>query len=192
MKVFFQASHIERKKYEPFYKKIYEEIIALGYSHVSDEIVNVTTSEFYKNVQKGGKEASEKLYQENERKIQEADIVVFETSVPSAGIGFLIQRSLDHSKPTILLYHEGSPTYLFLGAKEDKLIVNPYNEKTLTTVLKDALNQAKEKRDKRFNFFISPRLLTYLDEQSRRLSITKSKFIRDLIIDYMQKQKDSR
>lgn len=189
MKVFFQASHIERAKYEPFYKKIYEEISKLGYTHVSDEIINVSTSEFYKSVQKGGKEAFEKLYLENERKIQDADIVVFETSVPSGGIGFLIQKSIDHSKPTILLYHEGSPTYLFLGAKEEKLIVSSYSNETLSSVLKDALDQAKEKRDKRFNFFISPRLLTYLDEQSHALGVTKSKFIRDLIIEYMQRQK---
>lgn len=112
---------------------------------------------------------------------------MFDATVPSGGIGFLIEKSLEYSKPTIVLYHETAPTYFFPGADHEKLIVKPYNEKNVKKVVNEALAAAREKRDKRFNFFISPRLLEYLESTSKEMGVTKSKFIRDLILEHMRK-----
>jgi hypothetical protein len=186
MKVFFQASYREREKYVSYYKLIYDEIKRLGYSHCSDEVINMTTEQFYENVQ-GGRDTQLAFYQKNIKKIQEADINIFETSNHSLGIGFLIQKSLDYAKPTIVLHLEDSPAYFLLGAQDEKLIVRAYNKKNLKKIVHDTLELARERRDKRFNFFLSPKLLDYLEEASKKDGVTKSKLIRDLIVEHMRK-----
>jgi predicted DNA binding CopG/RHH family protein len=52
------------------------------------------------------------------------------------------------------------------------------------------LDHAREKRDKRFNFFISPKLLEFLEKTSNGDGITKSKYIRNLIVEHMRQNKN--
>lgn len=71
--------------------------------------------------------------------------------------------------------------------EEEKLIIKQYNEKNIKKVIKEAIDIARERRDKRFNFFISPKLLEYLEKASFNDGVTKSKFIRNLITEHMRK-----
>ena len=121
--------------------------------------------------------------------IQSADICLFEATTPSLAVGFLIQRALEYSKPTIVLYYKENMIYFLSGIEDEKLIKQSYDEKNFKKVLRASFAKAREKRDKRFNFFLSPKLLNYIEEASKARSITKSKLLRDMIVNDMRENK---
>lgn len=187
MKVYFTASPRGHKKYKDTYKVIYDELKNLGYTHVSDEILDESSEEFYEKLQKEGKEGYTQLYKSKINAMQQADINVFECTTPGLGLGFTVLKSLDLNKPTVVLTSDDNPPYFLLGAEDEKLVVRTYKPENVKQVLKEIMEQADQKRDKRFNFFISPELLTYLEDASNKQNITKSTFIRNLIQDHRKK-----
>lgn len=189
MKVFFTASHRGKKNFGKQHQTIYKSLENLGFKHLSDSLISVNTEEYYDGLVKDG---SDGFVQENTRmlkNIKEADITVFETSFPSLGIGYMIQKSLEANKPVVALYLKGhKPTFL-TGIQDEKFQLIEYHEDDLQTLLTEAMEKAQTLADKRFNFFISPSLLTYLNQASKEAGVTKSTFIRNLINDYRRKLK---
>lgn len=190
MKVFLNASPRGDKEYGSYYKKIHEELKRLGYKHMNDDAVTVTSEDFSKDMEEGGREAQVDLYERNIKGIKQADICVFETSVHSLTVGFLVNKALESGKPTIVLFYRDNIPYFISGIDDDKLIVKEYNEKNVKKIVKEAIDIARERRDKRFNFFISPKLLDYLERASTNEGVTKSKFIRNLIMNHMRDKKE--
>lgn len=190
MKVFFSGSFKGAEKFGKYYKIIYDEIERQGYSHLDNEIVK-TSYEIFTERMSAGREEYVKHYRNKMDAIQKADICIFEVSNHSLGIGFLAQRALDNSKPTIALYYEGNIPYFLSGVEDDKLIVESYNENNLKKVIKKILSDAREKRDKRFNFFLSPKLLDYLDKAAKVEGVTKSKLLRDMILRHMRENNEA-
>lgn len=184
MKVFFYSSPAS-DKYDNFIHTIYDEIQKLGYEHLNKEI----KTNAIRNVLKHNK-FPDKDYISNVGGLMldmaKADICVFETSFQSLAAGYLIDKAVEAGKPTIVLYKENIPHILSV-IDDEKLIVKNYDEKSLKKILKAALEQAREKRDKRFNFFLSPKLLSYLENTSDSQGVTKSKILRDLIVEHMRK-----
>lgn len=184
MKVFLISTPRAKGKFRENYRLLYDEIGKMGYTHVTD-FIHTTSDDFYDKMEHG-REEHKKFYTNMIKGIQSADICVFETSVPSLGVGFLIQSALDYSKPTIVLYYQDNTAYFLSGIDDEKLIVKSYDDKNYKKILKNALEQAREKRDKRFNFFLSPKLLNYLETVSTEQGVTKSKILRDLIVENMR------
>lgn len=187
MKIFFTASLRGTDTHKENYKKIYELIEKMGFTHLDKEIFDLKSEKYYRQIENEGKEGYKDLYQRKLEHVKEADICVYECSVNSLSIGYLIQKSLDNNKPTIVLYEESSVPHFLSGIEEEKLIVVAYKKNNLSKVLETALIEAKERKDKRFNFFISPKLLAYLERQSKSEGVTKSTFIRNLILEHMKK-----
>lgn len=189
MKIFFTASQRGKEKYDDNFKAIVDCITALGHQNLDDRMLNSTVAGFYGKMKTDGQAAYQKLFNENVQFIKKADINIFECSWQSFSVGYMVQKSVELNKPTIVLYVDNSPhpPYFILGANDEKLILKSYNLENLKTVLKDAIEKASTLADKRFNFFISPSLLTYLNENSRKQGITKSTFIRNLILEYRRK-----
>ncbi len=186
MKVFFTASLRGQDEFGKFYHAIFKDVELMGFKNLDDEILKLPAS-YYESIQKQGKHAFIDLYQRKIRAVQEADICIFEGSMPSLSIGFLIQKALDFNKPTIILYYDKNTPQFISGIDEEKLIVKQYLEKDLKEVLKAAIEEAKHLQDKRFNFFISPDMLNYLEKASKAEGITKSTFIRNLILNHKKK-----
>ena len=184
MKVFFVSAPRGDKELGNIFSKLYAEINELGFTHTSDLLT--TPSAKFENKMKSDKAPS--FYQDMIKGINKADICIFEASTPSSGVGYLIDKSLSLNKPTVVLFYKEFNSYLLPGIDEEKLIVQIYNEKTYKKVLKEAMDIAKQRREKRFNFFISPKLLEYLEKISKKNGSTKSKFIRDLIVEHMRKE----
>lgn len=184
MKVFFYSSPASTQ-YDKFIHIIYDEIVKLGYEHLNDEI----KTNAIRNVLTHNK-FPDKEYIHSVGglmfEMTKADICVFETSYQSLACGYLIDKSVESGKPTIVLYKENIPHILSV-IDDEKLIVKNYDEKSLKKILKATLEHAREKRDKRFNFFLSPKLLSYLENTSTSQGVTKSKVLRDLIVDHMRK-----
>ncbi|MCX6732629.1 MAG: hypothetical protein NTV98_03760 [Candidatus Roizmanbacteria bacterium] len=189
MKIFFTASLRGQEDYGKHYKKIFSLIEDLGYVSLDDEILKLTPS-YYDNIQKQGRDAYVDLYERKIKKLQTADICIFECTLPSLSIGYLIQKALDFNKPVVILYLNDNTPQFISGINEDKLIVKKYTEATLTQVVNSAFEEAKHLQDKRFNFFISPDLLTYLEKASKKEGITKSTFIRNLLLAHRRKNHD--
>jgi len=112
---------------------------------------------------------------------------VFYCSFGSLSIGFIIERSLEFNKPTIVLYYKDNLPFFLSGIKDEKVIVMKYDDDTIVQVVEKALQIASELRDKRFNFFISPELLSYLESSSKKEGVTKSLFIRNLLLEHRKK-----
>ena len=191
MKVFFTASQRGKKQFGKYYKIIFDYLNDLSYHHVDDIIVRMNSDAFYKNLEKKGLLGDRELYDKNMKAIKMADIIIFECSVHSSSIGFMIQKALELNKPVIALYMGNHLPYFLGGIKEEKFVLAEYNKDNLKQVLKKLLNQTKVLVDTRFNFFINPRLLEYLQKTSKELGITKSSFIRNLILQHMKQNKSS-
>lgn len=189
MKVFFTASQRGKEKYDDNFKAIFDYISELGYQNLDERMFKSTVEGFYGKMKQEGQDAYQKLFNENIRFIKEADISIFECSYQSFSIGYMVQKSVELNKPTIALYEENTahPPYFLLGANDEKLIIRPYNTHNLKKILAEAMRQAGTLSDKRFNFFITPALLTYLNQVSRDQGITKSTFIRNLILEYKRR-----
>lgn len=188
MKVFFSATYQGDKEYGSFYSKIYDAVKQLGYEHIDDPYMTMPYEEFLKEMD-SGRDAHVNNYNLKIDSIKAADICIFETSYHSLGIGFMVLQAIELGKPTIVLYYKDKVPYFFSGVADDKLIVRSYTEKNIKKVVGEALEIAREKRDKRFNFFISPKLLDYLEKASHTEGVTKSKFIRNLIVEHMRETK---
>ncbi len=186
MKVFFTASLRGQTEFGKQYKSIFNELLALGFKHLDDEIFQLPTN-YYDTMQKQGKQAFIDLYQRKIKAVQEADICIFEGSLPSLSIGYLIQKALDFNKPTIIFYFDTNIPEFISGIDEEKLIVRQYGEKNIKSVVQEAIDEARHIQDKRFNFFISPDLLNYLEKASKIEGLTKSTFIRNLILNHKKK-----
>lgn len=184
MKVFFTASQRGKKEFGKSYSKIAEVIHKNGLNLIDDDILSTSTKKFYQDLDEGGDDLSNQLYKEKMKHLHEADIAIFDCSVHSLSIGYILEKSLELNKPTIALYIKGKEPYFLEGAADEKLITKSYTLSTLEKVLSECLENAKERRDKRFNFFISPRLLEYLESTSKKMGITKSTFIRNLLLEH--------
>lgn len=187
MKIYFTASVRGKKFYEVFYKKIYDAIENLGYKHTDKLLFETSVEDFYKKLEKGGHKAYVYFYNRTLTNIRTSDINVFECSLPSLGIGFQVDKSLEFSKPTVVMYLKDHIPHFIAGTTNEKLILKMYDKNNLKDVLKKALEEAKQRSDKRFNFFISPYLLNYLQSIAKKQGITKSSFIRKLVLDDMRK-----
>lgn len=186
MKVFFTASQRGKKEFGKYYNLIASQIKELGLNLLEDDILNIKSKEFYNNLEYNH-DANVKFYKTKLESLEQADINIFEISAHSLSIGFVIEKSLELNKPTIVLYYSSNKPLLLMGNEDEKLILKSYTEKNLKEILQQAVALAKERRDKRFNFFISPKLLNYLENMSKKLGITKSKFIRNLLLDHMKR-----
>ncbi|OGK13886.1 hypothetical protein A3A93_05905 [Candidatus Roizmanbacteria bacterium RIFCSPLOWO2_01_FULL_38_12] len=187
MKVFYTATYQGEDEFGKFYKAIYDEVKRLGYEQLDDDAIKMNYIDYVKWMKKG-RSAQLNNYEKKMNFIKKADICILETSAHSLGLGFMVQKSLEMGKPTIVLYYKDNVPYFLQGAEDEKLIVKSYDEKNYKKVLKNALSLAREKRDKRFNFFLSPKLLGYLEDVSNAQGVTKSKILRDLIVEHMRKR----
>lgn len=185
MKVFFVTAPRANKLLGNVFNQMYEEIKTLGYEHTSN-LITLTPKKFEEDMNKG-KEAMTQFYQEMVGSISKADICIFEATTSSSGVGYLIDKSLSLSKPTVVLFYKQYRSFLLPGVDDEKLSIFAYDENNYKKILSQALELGSHLRDKRFNFFISPQLLEYLESASKTRGETKSQFIRNLLLEHKKK-----
>jgi len=122
--------------------------------------------------------------------VKKADIVVMEVSGHSMSMGYLISKALEMNKPVIAL-HDKKHTPIFIkGIDDQKLIISEYDPESIEEVIKEALKKANSLIDIRFNFFINPKILNYLDWVAQKRMQPRSVFLRNLIEREMKKDKE--
>lgn len=122
--------------------------------------------------------------------LKKCEVVVVEVSGHSMTLGYIIGKALELNKPVVALHQRGQESYFVSGIKNIKLQVVEYDKERVEKVVDKALEKAKKMIDVRFNFFVSPQILTYLDWVARRRKVPRSVFLRNLIEKEMRKDKE--
>lgn len=189
MKIYFAASVRGHSFYSEEYKAIENSLKSLKCKLTFSSYEKEEVKKFYDNLENGGLKAQNEYFNSTIETIKNSDVNVFECTSPSLGIGFQVERSLEYNKPTIVLYLKGHIPHFFAGTNNEKMLLKEYTLATAKHVIESSIKEANHIADKRFNFFISPSLLTYLENTSKRMGVTKSTFIRSLIVEHMRKTK---
>lgn len=187
MKVYLAVSESQRKEFDLYYKRIKKVIETNGYTIYTGISFQKRKDFDYKEEFKN-QEIREKWYKESIKRIFMADIMVVEISYPStANVGHKLSLGLEKGKPVIALYKEDRDPVFLEGLKNERLFLVPYNDFNLEKVLKQALKDAAEMMDVRFNFFIPPSIGTYLDWVSKHKKEPRAVYLRKLIEEDMKK-----
>jgi hypothetical protein len=184
MKIYFSFSLTQSSpEIKKSITKMVDIIVGLGHK-VSPEEIKLKDSNYYK----GQDDSESKAAQKNITKLKKtSDIVILEASGQSIGIGQELAFALSISKPVIVLYKDNMKPHILRDEGGDSLILSPYNDQNLESVIKDSIEYAASQQDVRFNFFISPAIGNYLDWISKVKKIPRSVFLRGLIEKDMEK-----
>lgn len=188
MQIYFVASSRLVAKdvslYSRLYKKICEE-----HKMVSDKVLKWIKTGI-KDLSKESIETKKENYLDIIKCIKKADIVVMEISGHSVSMGFILSKAMEENKPVIAMYTSDMDPVFVKGIVNSKLIMAEYDKNNLEQVISDSINKAKCLVDMRFNFFVSPKILNYLDWIAQKRMIPKSVFLRNLIEREMRKDKE--
>ncbi len=189
MKAYFSGSVFYRDKFESVYRQIVKVLQSM-----SVEVLENTTKIADEKYDEMTNEDRVEAYKQVLKWVDRSDFCVIEASFPSTlHVGHEISLIVGKGKPLIIVYQKGFDPSLFGISDNDKVFWLEY-EKVEDIAKKLALlvHEAKKSADVRFNFFVSPKILTYLDWVAKNRMIPRSVFLRDLIEKEMKKDKDFR
>ena len=178
MLIYFVASVSQGKEYAEHYQRIVHILQKNGHKVV----FNYKDEEGHQNPEGYPAEARRLYYRNFLQKISKCDMVVAEVSYPSTiNIGYAVSISLEKSKPVLALHIKDHASPFLDGVLSDKFLYEEYTLETLESVVERGLRFAEQQSDARFNFFISPKHISFLDFVARKRKIPKSVYLRELI-----------
>ena len=177
MNVYFTASVVGKKDYEKNYLVILDELKKLGNTVQAEHILNVTEPEIHMKT----RDERLKFHKKLEHWIQSSDFMVVESSFPSISVGYEISLAMQYRKPVLLLYCVGEPPSLFAHHEDEKILCEKYTLANLPTIIADFVHFVQGEADTRFTFFISSKQNAHLSNQSKKLRMPKSVYLRNLI-----------
>lgn len=133
MKVYFSASVSLDRSLLPIYEQIVDELKLLGHEVVSENVINP-------DLKPGEGMTPKELFAKQTKKIDAADCVVADVTLPSWGTAFLVEHALSVGKPVLALYYKDSEMPLpMMIAGHPELYVAHYSKGNVRTVLKKNL-----------------------------------------------------
>lgn len=178
MKVFYTASYYGKQKYQQHYDMVLKAIESTGVELISPEKGNYKKLLTRRNIERLKKDR--RIHYEAIRKgIIWADAVIIEISNEDFQLGHEATLAVSVKKHVLCLsihedFSEKINHQYFHGAK--------YNQFNVEEVVVDFIERAKKERlSERFNCFLSPRQLEYLDKVAAKQSIGMSEYVRLLI-----------
>ncbi len=188
MQVYLIASSRLVDQDKEIYGQMYK-TISSEYKMVSDKVWRWVKSGVTDSI-KNDEQAKKENYNETLKCINKADVVVMEISGHSMSMGYIVSKALEINKPVIAMYREGMEPVFIAGIGDPKLILVKYTPQNMEKTIWESLKKARSLIDVRFNFFVSPKILTYLDWVGQKRMIPKSVFLRNLIEREMKKDRD--
>lgn len=178
MKIFYTASYFGKDKYQKYYDMILKQLKDLGVEIISPEKGNykeLLTKKELSTV----KDPKQLHYLAIKKGIMWADAVVMEISNEDFQLGHEATIAVDHKKHTLCMslhedYSQKIKNRYFHAAKYNSFNYEELLETFVEKVKKELLNE-------RFNMFLSPRQVAYLDKASKEYGINKSEYVRMLI-----------
>jgi len=178
LKIFFTASYYGKRKYQRYYNLVLREIEKFDVEVIGTEKGNYLKILSKKEIDRIN---DKKIvhYEAIRKGILWSDIVIIEISQQDFQLGHEATLAIMSKKHVLCLslfenFEEKIKNDFFHGAL--------YNEVTLPVVIKKFLNDIKGNRySERFNCFLAPDQLKYLEEISTEEKLNKSEYIRKLI-----------
>lgn len=188
MKIYFVASPRLVLKEPELYRRIHR-YLAKSNVMLSDKLIKWTDQKSVEDVYKENPKQLISGYKRAIESVKKADVVMMEVSGHSLSMGYLISKSLDLNKPIVAFYKKGTKSFFLSGINDSKFKMVEYDEKNIDNKLEEALKEVKRDIDVRFNFFVSAKILSYLDWVAQERMTPRSVFLRDLIEKEMKKDK---
>jgi hypothetical protein len=187
MRVYFTASLRGKKQFGDNYRSIVKSLSELGVKVYSEHILESD----YETVVKQDLGQSKQNYHYLLSEIKKSDIFVAEVSAQSLSVGHEITEAMNRNIPVVLFYTGDNRPGLLFGSKYEKLQIVEYEiNNKLKVLCEKALAEASKRVDVRFNFFVSPKILAYLDWIAQKRMVPRSVFLRNLIDREMKKDKE--
>lgn len=187
MKVYFLGSLSGIRKYKNIYEKIISILEQKEHKVYCEHILEVNPED----VTTLDEDARKKYFSKMRRNVLSSDFVVAEVSHPTPNIGYEIAFAVENEKPILVLHDKESNVFpILLGNSSDRLVIKTYDSEDLEKVISRGIKALKDKMDIRFNFFISPEIVRYLDWVAKVKRVPRSVYLRDLIEDDMKKHKE--
>jgi len=185
MKIYFTAPLNGGVLFDKRYKIIEKTLKDLGHKVLAGQAIKKSLEKKNYN-----KKESVKIYRQLYRTLKSVEVAVVDVSNPSLSVGYEISLALELNKPVIAIHFKNRRYHLLNSIPNEKLQIVRYDIKNLKGQLEKAIKTALDMVDVRFNFFITPQLLSYLDWISGKKRIPRSVFIRGLIENDMKKNKE--
>lgn len=189
MKIYFVASPRLVSKEPGLFRAIHGHL-AKNNVMLSDRLLKWTDKKVVEKIYNKSQKESVDVYRQSIELIKKADVVMMEVSSHSVSMGYLISKSLDLCKPVVAFYKKGTKILFLRGISNPKFKLVEYDKKNISALLDQSLDEAKKEIDVRFNFFVSPKILTYLDWVAQKRMIPRSVFLRNLIEREIKKEKE--
>lgn len=178
MKIFYTASYYGKSKYQKYYDMVLRAIEATNVEIISPEKGNYQT---VLNPSLKRKLKEEKIiHSEAIRKgILISDAVIIEASHEDFQLGYEAAFAVENKKHLLCLsthenFSEKMRYRYLLGAR--------YNEYNIEEIVENFINFVKKGQlSERFNLFLSPSQLQYLEKKAKEEKVNKSEYIRNLI-----------
>lgn len=188
MKIYFAASSIYRTTYKTIYKRVIDCLENKGH-----EVFGKTSGERLVSLNSVSLHKIREWQKEWLSYINNADLILIEGSYPSSiHIGFELGLALEKGKPIILLYKDGKNPVFINELYSNRLIKSEYTDKNIEEILKWCLKEAEQLTNRRFTFFISSEIESFLNNMSKQKNVNKSKYIRGLIEREIRKKTNSK
>ncbi len=185
MKVYFTAAISQKPEFENIYQRIINFFRQRGDTVLAENILKLDI----KKIEEVKDYERLKWYYQSLKNITLCDLMVVEISFPSTvNVGHELSVALNKGKPVIALYQENRDPIFLRGLKDEKLMIYSYEQDNLESILAEAIKEAAEQMDVRFNFFISPKIGAYLDWIARTKKIPRAVYLRRLIEEDMLKK----
>ena len=187
MKIYFSGSAYYHKEYLSAYTKIKKVLLDTG-ATVLGNITELHPEEFNGWTD----EIRVSNYRQILNWIDQCDFAVMESSYPSTiHVGHEISLLTEKGKPVIALYKKEHKPKMFVSGEDVKIIWVEYrDESELENKLSEAIESAKKNMDIRFNFFITPPMIAYMDWLSEKKRIPRSVYLRGLLEKEMRANKE--
>jgi len=190
MKVYFGSSAQKIVENSGYYLATREAILASGNTITRDWILNAI-DDAKNNVDTADRAH---MYDDVMRSIQEADLVIFDCTVPAMSVGHQITFAIERYKPTLVLVHKNhklSSSLFLAGSNSPYLTFRDYKTKDDCTNLVTQFLKEKEPNSKvRFNLVLDRELDNYVEWTTFRRKITKTDAIKSMIKTSMLKDSD--
>lgn len=110
------------------------------------------------------------------------DCMVVEGSYPSSiHVGFEVGEILSRNKPVVLLYEDDRNPIFVNELYSPRLIKSSYTKETIGETLSWCLEELEHVMSRRFTFFVSAEINTFLDTIAKQQGVSRSEYIRMLI-----------
>ena len=189
MKIFFLASISASDDLKKAFNVITDATKELGHE-VHDSHVIETNEQLLTQ----SEEFLEKRARQLMNTLLSCDALVFEGTTPSTGCGYYISAALQRQIPVLFLT-TGKYTGLYLGDPDRLLkfeIYNADNKDQLKNILTKFFAFANKRGlNNRFNMMIDDATEDYLNEISKKMHISKSDYVRNLIIQNIEEKENS-